>query len=708
MIIMKIKYNNAKEKTIKEQQPLQISSTKKFQELLALELRNYRTDDELKENIQDIYNNLENSIKTTVIKENQTALKIKNNRSKKLSIETINLIERREELNRKRDKTILDKIEHCELRKLTKKKIKEDILKYENDVIQKILESTGSTKRIIKEISDVKKCWIQKLIDQEGVEKTNRTEIVEVATKFYEKLYSVKKETTHHITYEDSQRLSNIDFNSSFKILKEEVEWALRQLKKDKAPGDDGITNNILINCNIPEFVDAMCTIFSKILEEGKVPEQWQSSKIILLHKKGSKSDINNYRPISLSSTTYKIFAKIIQKRIKKTIDENQPIEQAGFRPSYSTIDHIHSINQLLEKCKEYNIEVHLAFIDFNKAFDSIFHSSIWLALKKANVDEIYINVLKNLYKNAKAYISLDQNGPAFKLERGTRQGCPLSPDLFNCVLELIFKNIDWSNKGIVINGVPLTHLRFADDIVIISDSLENLKSMLKNLKDSSIEHGLSMNNNKTMIMSPDLKDNEVAIDGEKFKTTVEYVYLGQLISFNQRAEREVTRRITIGWKKFWQLKHILKNQKVPNNLRSKCLEICVYPSILYGCQSWALTKKLESRLDSTQHRMQRAILGIKWQDKVSNKKVENQLKTRNLAKEAKMQKWKWAGHVMRMQGERWARTLTEWTPKYSKRSRGRKTRRWRDVFNKIVGNSWPATARERVKWREVIKNKVQ
>lgn len=139
-------------------------------------------------------------------------------------------------------------------------------------------------------------------------------------------------------------------------------------------------------------------------------------------------------------------------------------INPAGFRPSFSTLDHIQAINQLLKKCKEYNIEVHLAFIDFNKAFDNIYHSSIWQALSISNVEDIYVNVLKNIYRNATAYVSLDQDDRLFDLERGTRQGCPLSPALFNCVLELVFKNIDWSNKGLLINGMPFTHLRLADD----------------------------------------------------------------------------------------------------------------------------------------------------------------------------------------------------------------------------------------------------
>lgn len=74
----------------------------------------------------------------------------------------------------------------------------------------------------------------------------------------------------------------------------------------------------------------------------------------ILLHKKGDKDDIANYRPISLISNVYKIFAKLILERITQVLDENLPIEQTGFRKNYNTIDYIHTINQILEKYNEY------------------------------------------------------------------------------------------------------------------------------------------------------------------------------------------------------------------------------------------------------------------------------------------------------------------------------------------------------------------
>lgn len=101
--------------------------------------------------------------------------------------------------------------------------------------------------------------------------------------------------------------------------------------------------------------------IFNMILEEKEIPNQWKLAEIMLIHKKGNQNDIENYRPISLTSNVRKLFMKIIKNRIYNTLDSQQPEEQAGFRRKYSTIDHIHTLKQILEKTSEYKINLYIA-----------------------------------------------------------------------------------------------------------------------------------------------------------------------------------------------------------------------------------------------------------------------------------------------------------------------------------------------------------
>ncbi|XP_052745839.1 uncharacterized protein LOC128199637 [Bicyclus anynana] len=183
-------------------------------------------------------------------------------------------------------------------------------------------------------------------------------------------------------------------------------------------------------------------------------------------------------------------------------IDNLQPVEQAGFRSGFSTIDHIQTIEQIMEKYREFNRSLYVAFIDYSKAFDSINHSAIWKALYSLKIDQKYINIIKNIYENSTSKVKLETSGEPFNIERGVRQGDPLSPKLFIAVLQDIFSKMNWAQKGILINGNYLNHLRFADDIVIMAESPKDLEEMITTLDQESKKVGLDMNTDKTKIMT--------------------------------------------------------------------------------------------------------------------------------------------------------------------------------------------------------------
>ncbi len=173
---------------------------------------------------------------------------------------------------------------------------------------------------------------------------------------------------------------------------------------------------------------------------------------------------------------------KILKNRIYNQLEENQEKEQAGFRKGFRTVDHIHTLNQVIEKAKEYQIEQHLDFVDFCKAFDMVNHNYLWEALHQQGVEQKVIRILANIYSNAIAYVRLDQNGTEFKLGKEIKQEDALCPNLFNAVMEKIFKELEWDNYGLKIDGERLNNLKFADDIVLISDNRKDLQNMVSSL----------------------------------------------------------------------------------------------------------------------------------------------------------------------------------------------------------------------------------
>ncbi|KAK6749192.1 hypothetical protein RB195_001658 [Necator americanus] len=188
-------------------------------------------------------------------------------------------------------------------------------------------------------------------------------------------------------------------------VLPSEIRHAITSVRNRTAPGPDRIRPEHLKNLP-PVLINTLARLFTRYLSECKVPQQWKTSKTVLLYKKGDPHDIGNYRPICLLSVIYKLFTRVILNRIEKVLDEGQPCEQSGFRKGFSTIDHIHTVSKLIEISQEYKMPLCLTFIDFKKAFDSVETEAVVEALDNQRVPTQYIKVLR-------------ESRPEFRLEGG-------------------------------------------------------------------------------------------------------------------------------------------------------------------------------------------------------------------------------------------------------------------------------------------------
>lgn len=606
-----------------------------------------------------------------------------------LSEKTEGLLEKRSKLINTLNKTKSIREQISKLSKEIKQQMRRDREQTRLYTFEKYIKQTGGTKKAVKLLCD-KTNWIPNMKDRYCKIKTKRSDILSVATHFYENLYSTENELTNT----ELLHMDNVP-----PILPQEINKAIETQKKDKAPGPDNITNELLSNCKI-NITPLLKDIFNDILLTENVPTQWTTSTIILIHKKGDKNEVNNYRPISLMSNIYKIFAKIILWRLTGILDENQPIEQAGFRSGYSTLDHILAVRQIFEKTKEFNMPFYCCFIDYNKAFDSIEHECIWQCLKKQGVEHKYIRILKNIYTNSTAKIKLEKMGKEIKIDRGVRQGDPLSPKLFTAVLQEIFRKLEWDQYGININGEQLTHLRFADDIILFATTKEHIQNMVVDLDRESRMMGLSMNISKTKAMSSASEDC-ILLNGEPIEYVKEYTYLGQQIAMTDIMSKEIDTRIGKAWKSYWQFKEIMKNTEIKMNIKTKLYNTCVLPVLTYGCQTWALTKAHYRKLRTCQTSMERSMLSIRKSDRIKNTTIRKRTKIEDVIVRIRKLKWNWTGHIMRGI-EKWNKKIIFWYPRNKKRKRGRQFRRWEDEIKKLAGKIWTRKAVNRTEWKEM------
>ena len=169
--------------------------------------------------------------------------------------------------------------------------------------------------------------------------------------------------------------------------------------------------------------------------------------------------------------------------------------EQAGFRAGTSTTEQILSLRILYEKYLQHQEDLYRVFKDFKKAFHRIWHATLWATMKKYNISTNLIQVIKNLYNKATSAVLFNGSiGDWFRTTVGVRQGCRLSPTLFNIFLERIMTDALEDHEGTVsIGGRTITNLRFADNIVGLAGEEEELANLVERLHKAYTAYGMEI-----------------------------------------------------------------------------------------------------------------------------------------------------------------------------------------------------------------------
>ena len=215
--------------------------------------------------------------------------------------------------------------------------------------------------------------------------------IADTFGEFYKRLYEDSGRDNSEHDMRDDKRI--------LEITSEELQSAISKLKTSKSPDGNGIRAEDIKDCN-EETREMMRQIFNEVIKRNNfTPEEWKKVKIKVIYKKGDVEDVSNYRPICSLLALYKLFSTILYGRLYTMLDQYQAEDQAGFRKTYQTTDHLATYRMLEQKCQEWGIKMWTATVDFMKAFDSISHNSIWEALLSCNVEHGYVCFLKKFTK---------------------------------------------------------------------------------------------------------------------------------------------------------------------------------------------------------------------------------------------------------------------------------------------------------------------
>ena len=288
------------------------------------------------------------------------------------------------------------------------------------------------------------------------------------------------------------------------------------------------------------------------------------------------------------------------------------------------------------------------------------------------NFNANLIQVIENLYNKATSAVYLNGDiGDWFRTTVGVRQGCLLSPTLFNIFLERIMTDALEDHQGTVsIGGRTITNLRFADELASLVDGLDK----------TSAAFGMEISAEKTKLMTNNANgiSIDIRINGEKLDEVDSFKYLGAVVT-DQGSKPEVLSRIAQTTAALARLKTIWSDKHISLSSKIRLMRSLVISVLLYACETWTLTADILKKLQATEMRCFRKLLGISYRDHITNDAVRDRIRQAigpydDILTTVKKRKLKWFGHVSRSSGL--AKTILQGTVQGGRR-RGRQKKCW-------------------------------
>ena len=490
---------------------------------------------------------------------------------------------------------------------------------------------------------------------------------------------------------------------------RDEILSAISSMRNNKSPGSDNIPAEIF-KYGGSTLVDKLVTCFGLIWSNETLPQDLKDSNIIPIYKrKGPKSSCDSYRGISLLSVAGKILARVLLSRLLKNISDKVLSEsQCGFRAGRGTSDMIFVARQLQEKCREQNRPLYAAFIDLTKAFDTVNREGLWRLLKKFGCPKKFISIIRQFHEGMSGRIVIDgATSEPFNITNGLKQGCVLAAILFALFYAaMLDEALSDCPDGVSIrfrsgNLFKLSRLRantrvmetlirdllYADDCALVAESEDALQRMTTRFASAAKNFGLTVSLSKTEILfqpppgQPHI-DPQIHINGTVLKSVRHFTYLGSILSSEATIDLDVTNRISRASAAFGRLNSRVWSQHGINlRTKIKVYNAVVLSTLLFSCETWTCYRRHIQVLENFHMRHLRQLLGIKWQDKISNARVLMMSNSTGIEAWIIRAQLRWTGHVIRMPEDRLPHQTLYAELSHGKRNRGGQMKRFKDTL---------------------------
>lgn len=388
---------------------------------------------------------------------------------------------------------------------------------------------------------------------------------------------------------------ADVELNKPFTIC--EIKKMIRKLKNGKAVGFDLISNE-MIKTSAEIMLPLLTKVFNLILKTSKSPSNWKFGYIFPIYKKkGDVSDPGNYRGITVTSCLCKLFSAVLNQRLEHFISKNHILNdcQSGFRKKARTSDNIFIIKSIVNKYFNMGKKIYCCFVDFKKAFDSVWHDGLFYKLASYGINGNFLKYIKHLYSSMESCLKFPQGiSNFFQVKIGTRQGDVLSPTLFNLFINDIIDQLQSVNSDpAIIDNYKVTTLLYADDLVIISTSPKGLQSCIDVLSNYCKKWKLQINKDKSkiMIFEKNKEKNVITpkfrIDGELLCEVSEFVYLGTLLDKKCNLKCSADALSNKGSKALYVLMKMINSNNLNPHVAIRLFNCYIKPIITYNCEVW-------------------------------------------------------------------------------------------------------------------------
>uniref|UniRef100_A0A1Y1M3Z3 Reverse transcriptase domain-containing protein n=1 Tax=Photinus pyralis TaxID=7054 RepID=A0A1Y1M3Z3_PHOPY len=550
-------------------------------------------------------------------------------------------------------------------------------------------DAVGNQKLFYKVLKTIRKGKAQKITHiktKEGRIVSEEEDILKRWKEYFEEMLTIDQSI---ISIEEDQHVEDEDNNEESGIKLEEVMEAVKRLKRGKAVGHDGVSTEMVKNLG-REGMEVVTALYNKVWLEEQIPKDWEIGILMPIYKKGDKRDCTNYRGITMTCILAKVYERILGKRLEEKTETQLEESQCGFRKGRGVQDHIFMLKQLIEKYTRETIFV--AFIDLEKAFDSIPRRLVWSSLKRRGIGNKLGKCIRSMYTNTRNYVRTgNYQSEEFTTKEGLRQGGVLSPALFNVVMDDIIKEVKGKTRKLNVGyrnlvTVELAESAFADDLMIFAKNERDLQNNLdiwsKALKDRNLR--INVKKTKVMAIGNDNINMTILIYGKSIEQVDTFKYLGVKIQKNGKIDAELSDRLTAATNLYYSLnRSFIRNKLISRKTKIRVYKTIFKPTIVYGCESWVVTNQASSKIQAIEMKYLRGVMGITRLDRCKNDIVRRELEVEPIIESIKRQQLKWFGHLMRMGEGRKTKNVWQARP-WQKRKRGRPRKTW---DNEILEN---------------------